>query len=133
MTNLARCRATRWTPSGTTGSPTAPRTPGPRTQRLRVTLREGVPRVERVIDVPAGITLVELHEVLQVAIGWTDSHLHQFRTGEAVHAVPFEGWQGDGEVDERGVRLSGLPTRFVYAHDLGDNWLHGIQVLGAGR
>ena len=50
-----------------------------RTVRLRVTMREVVPRVERVIDVPAGITLDELHEVLQVALGWTDSHLHQFR------------------------------------------------------
>lgn len=48
-----------------------------RTVRLRVTMRDVVPRVERVIDVPAAITLDELHEVLQVAIGWTNSHLHQ--------------------------------------------------------
>ena len=33
-------------------------------------MREVEPRVERVIDVPATITLNELHEVLQVAIGW---------------------------------------------------------------
>lgn len=104
-----------------------------KTLRLRVTMREVVPRVERVIDVPAAISLDELHEVLQVAIGWTDSHLHQFRTEDAVYTVPFEDWAEDREVDERGVRLSTLPTRFVYAYDLGDSWEHDIEVLGRGE
>lgn len=95
-------------------------------------MRDVVPRVERVVDVPGAITLDELHEVLQVAIGWTDSHLHQFRTYDAIYTVPFEDWEEVGEVDERGVRLSALPTRFVYAYDLGDNWQHDVEVLGAG-
>lgn len=103
-----------------------------RTVRLRVTMRDVVPRVERVLDVPGAITLDELHEVLQVAIGWTDSHLHQFRTDDAIYTVPLDDWEEVDEVDERGVRLSGLPTRFVYAYDLGDNWQHDVEVLGAG-
>lgn len=102
-----------------------------RTVRLRVTMRDVVPRVERVIDVPAAITLDELHEVLQVAIGWTDSHLHQFRTEDTIYTVPFEDW-GQEEVDERGVRLSTLPTRFAYAYDLGDGWQHDVEVLSGG-
>ena len=48
------------------------------TVRLRVTLREVTPAVLRVLDVPASCTLTELHDLLQIAIGWTDSHLHQF-------------------------------------------------------
>lgn len=103
-----------------------------KTLRLRVAMCEVEPSVERVIDVPAAITLDELHEVLQVAIGWTDSHLHQFRTEDAVYTVPFEDRGEDREVDERGVRLSTLPTRFVYAYDLGDGWLHDVEVLGGG-
>jgi hypothetical protein len=95
-------------------------------------MREVVPRVERVIDVPAAITLDELHEVLQVAIGWTDSHLHQFRTEDTVYTIPFEEFDDDAEVDERGVRLSALPNKFVYAYDLGDNWQHDVEVLGRG-
>ena len=51
-----------------------------RTTRLRVRLREVDPAVVRVIDVPAACTLAELHELLQAAIGWTDSHLHEFHT-----------------------------------------------------
>ncbi len=103
-----------------------------RTIRLRVTMRDVDPAVERTLDVPAGITLDELHEVLQVAIGWTDSHLHQFRTDHAIYTVPFDDWDEVDEVDERGVRLSALPTRFVYAYDLGDGWQHDVEVLGAG-
>jgi hypothetical protein len=91
------------------------------------------PKVERVIDVPAAITLDELHEVLQVALGWTDSHLHQFRTDATTYAVPFEKLDhGEAEVDERGVPLSLLPTRFVYAYDFGDGWEHEIEMLGSG-
>ena len=43
-------------------------------------MRDVVPAVVRVVDVPAALTLPELHAVLQVAIGWTDSHLHEFVT-----------------------------------------------------
>lgn len=101
-----------------------------RTVRLRVTMREVEPRVERLIDVPSAITLDELHEVLQVALGWTDSHLHQFRTDTTVYAVPFE--DGEAEVAERGVPISSLPTHFVYEYDFGDGWEHEIEVLECG-
>src|SRR5882757_1780902 len=104
-----------------------------KTTRLRIRLRDVVPVVQRVIDVPAVITLDELHGVLQVSIGWTDSHLHQFRTDTATYAVPFEQWaDSEDEIDERGVRLSALPPRFVYAYDLGDGWEHEVEVLGPG-
>ena len=104
-----------------------------RTTRLRVTMRDVEPKVERVIDVPAATTLDDLHEVLQVALGWTDSHLHQFRTDDTTYAVPFDGWDDEvQEVDERGVPISSLPKNFVYAYDFGDGWEHDIEVLGTG-
>jgi hypothetical protein len=103
-----------------------------KTTRLRVTLREVTPVVQRVIDVPAAITLDELHEVLQVALGWTDSHLHQYRTDSAVYSVPVDDWDDEGETDERGVRLSALPSQFTYLYDYGDGWTHDVEVLGPG-
>jgi hypothetical protein len=103
-----------------------------KTTRLRVTLREVTPVVQRVIDVPAAITLDELHEVLQVALGWTDAHLHQYRTDSAVYSMASDDWDDEGETDERGVRLSTLPPRFVYLYDFGDGWTHDVEVLGPG-
>jgi hypothetical protein len=104
-----------------------------RTTRLRVTMRDVEPKVERVIDVPVAITLDDLHLVLQVALGWTDSHLHQFRTETTTYAAPFEQWDdAETEVDERSVPLSALPRTFLYAYDFGDGWEHDVEVLGRG-
>ena len=50
---------------------------------LRVELEGIEPLIWRRIQVPAAITLPRLHRVLQVVMGWTDSHLHSFRIDEA--------------------------------------------------
>ena len=76
-----------------------------RTVRLRVTMRDVVPRVERTLDVPAGMTLAELHEVLPVTTGRTDSHLPQFRTDEARYTLRRGDRDQVDAVDERGVRF----------------------------
>lgn len=102
-----------------------------KTVRLRVTMRDVAPRVTRTVDIPETITLDELHDVLQVALGWTNSHLHAFDTGSVRYSSPFEDWD-DNEVDERGMRLSTLPRRFTYVYDFGDDWLHDIEIVGRG-
>ena len=102
-----------------------------RTTRLRIRLRDVAPTVVRIIDVPASTTLAELHALLQAALGWTDSHLHQFVAGGVAYGVPDEDdWEE--ERDETGVRLGDLPDRFVYLYDFGDGWEHDVDVLGAG-
>jgi len=45
---------------------------------LRVTLNETKPPIWRRVAVPSDITLGKLHEVIQIVMGWTDDHLHQF-------------------------------------------------------
>lgn len=102
-----------------------------RTVRLRVTLREVRPRVVRVIDVPAVTVLPELHELLQSALGWTDSHLHEFVVGETRYGVPDVDDEM-GELDESMVRLADLPDQFTYWYDFGDDWMHDVERLGPG-
>lgn len=46
--------------------------------RLHVKLEDVDPPVWRKLLVPSSITLADLHTALNEAIGWTDSHLHQF-------------------------------------------------------
>jgi len=45
---------------------------------LRVTLNGTKPPIWRRVAVRSNITLGELHEVIQIVMGWTDGHLHQF-------------------------------------------------------
>ncbi|AEV71544.1 Plasmid pRiA4b ORF-3-like protein [Mycolicibacterium rhodesiae NBB3] len=105
-----------------------------KTTRLQVTLRDVEPAVARVIDVPASATLPELHELLQAAIGWTDSHLHQFVKPQTTYGMEIPGadvWSED-QRDETGARLADLGTEFEYLYDFGDGWTHDIEVLGRG-
>jgi Plasmid pRiA4b ORF-3-like protein len=45
---------------------------------LYIRLAEIEPAIWRRIVVPGQLTLHHLHQVLQVTMGWTHSHLHQF-------------------------------------------------------
>lgn len=105
-----------------------------KTTRLRVVLCDVEPALARVIDVPASATLPELHELLQAAIGWTDSHLHQFVTSDATYGMEIPGgdvWPED-QRDETGALLADLGARFEYLYDFGDGWTHDVEVLGPG-
>ena len=46
---------------------------------LKITLRRTKPPIWRRIAVPSDVTLAELHEIIQIVMGWLDTHLHQFR------------------------------------------------------
>jgi Plasmid pRiA4b ORF-3-like protein len=105
-----------------------------KTTRLRVVLCDVEPALARLIDVPATATLPELHDLLQAAIGWTNSHLHQFVTPDATYGMDIPGadvWPED-QRDETAARLSDLGDRFEYLYDLGDGWTHDVEVLGPG-
>lgn len=102
-----------------------------KTTRLRVILLDVEPAVIRVIDVPTVVTLPELHELLQAAVGWTDSHLHMFVTDEARYGAADLDSMTD-QRDEAGMPLRDLPPSFGYLYDFGDGWNHRIEVLGRG-
>jgi hypothetical protein len=103
-------------------------------------MREVEPTVLRVLDVPATSTLPELHLLLQAALGWRNTHLHEFLTADTRFGVDDEDWFdiGSSGLDplrrraETTAQLRDLGSRFVYHYDLGDGWEHEVEVLGAG-
>jgi hypothetical protein len=54
---------------------------------LYVTLRDIEPAIWRRVRVPADAPLDVLHEVLQVALGWKNYHLHEFLVGNIRFSV----------------------------------------------
>lgn len=101
----------------------------------KVTLRGVRPAVWRRLVVPAAITLDRLHDALQIAMGWTDSHLHRFVAGDTVYGpVDPESWYP--MTDEAGVRLDRVlrkaGDRVRYEYDFGDGWEHDIVLEEAG-
>ena len=101
--------------------------------QLRVELLEVTPRVWRRLVVPENIKLPALHRALQVSLGWTDSHLHQFNIAGRKYAVPDPEWADElGQLDERRIVLHkalGHESRcFDYLYDFGDSWHHVVLV-----
>lgn len=57
--------------------------------QLKITLRDSKPPIWRQVLVDGSINLYELHEIIQIAMGWTDSHLHQFTIDEEYYKSPI--------------------------------------------
>ena len=99
--------------------------------QLKVTLSDSKPPIWRRLQVPADVTLAKLHHILQVSMGWTNSHLHQFRVGEQSYGVPHPD-DFEDMIDERKVKLSKVApkekSKLVYEYDFGDDWRHAILV-----
>lgn len=97
--------------------------------QLKVTLNGVRPAVWRRILVPSTISLPDLHVVLQIAMGWSDRHLHQFVANGRIYGSPDPDFGGK-LTDERGVRLSQLMREdkdtLDYLYDFGDGWEHKI-------
>jgi len=97
--------------------------------QLKVTLNGLRPPIWRRIQVTDEIRLDRLHEILQIVIGWTDIHLHEF----AVNGISYSDTSMDIGRDmknEKRVTLSSLisreKTKFSYIYDWRDCWVHEI-------
>ena len=56
--------------------------------RIKVVMDEVKPVVMRRLEIPLALRLDRLHTTLQVAIGWTDSHLYEFRIKSIGFGIP---------------------------------------------
>ena len=98
--------------------------------QVKISLRGASrPPVWRRLLVPADIRLHRFHDVIQVAMGWTDTHMHVFSTDFGEYGLP------DPELgfrDERKARLdrflAATGDRIRYTYDFGDDWEHEIVV-----
>ena len=92
--------------------------------QLKLTLKHSAPPIWRRIAVRGSTTLARLHTILQIAMGWTDSHLHEFIIGDLRYGMRDLEWDPlDRPKDERRARLgtivTGVKERFRYEYDLG--------------
>ncbi len=109
-----------------------------RLYQFKITLLESKPLIWRRIQVKNG-TLDKLHEHIQTAIGWTNSHLHQFRINGERYGDPdlLECGEPDfGYIDSTVTRISevvpkdGKRFSFLYEYDFGDDWQHEVIFEG---
>jgi len=102
--------------------------------QFKITLLEIEPAIWRRIQV-VDCTLDQLHEHIQTAMGWTNSHLHEFEISGTRYGDPdlLEDDFGEADFeDSLEVLLSEVLDRrrrgfrFRYVYDFGDSWEHEI-------
>lgn len=112
---------------------------GIRLYQFKITLKDIQPPIWRRIQVK-DCSLDKLHEHIQTAMGWTNSHLHQFKIDGTVYGDPdllCEGWQDETQpVNSLETRVSeivpedGKRLQFDYEYDFGDGWEHEVLFEG---
>jgi len=99
---------------------------------LDVRLRGIEPPIWRTVEVPGARSLEDVHFAIQVAMGWTNSHLHQFKIGDKQFGMTDVDDADELELeDEREFRLQDVIQNggsFVYEYDFGDGWEHDVTV-----
>jgi len=106
----------------------APRT----TYQLKITLKGAKPPIWRRFLIESSVTLPRLHDAIQIVMGWTNSHLHQFIADGAYFGVPDPDFGLDEVLDEKKYKLNQLLTAekdsISYEYDFGDDWTHKITL-----
>ncbi|MBM9521023.1 plasmid pRiA4b ORF-3 family protein [Desulforhopalus vacuolatus] len=97
--------------------------------QLKVTLVGSKPPIWRRLIVKDNTGLDQLHSILQVAMGWDNYHLHQYKIGKSYFGIPDHDFDMDIR-DERLVYLRDIIStpkdNFVYEYDFGDGWEHKV-------
>lgn len=114
--------------------------------KLVIELKGSEPKIFRKVIVPESFTFDHFHLVIQIAMGWQNSHLHQFFLGAAYDSPSLmPGYLVDDSDDDFGfgskydkydseatlltdIFNNGI-KKFKYVYDFGDNWEHEIRVL----
>jgi hypothetical protein len=99
--------------------------------KLHIWIRQISPMIWRRILVRSGSSIAQLHDIIQIAFGWSDSHLHRFRIHARDYGISRPGGPGFAQ-DARQVRLADFQfrrnERFLYEYDFGDSWQHEVRI-----
>lgn len=103
--------------------------------QLKITLQGTKPPIWRRVLVDKTTTFEQLHHIIQIAMGWTNSHLHEFDINGYRIVEPNEEFDADfgsENIDSATVTLDSIISdtkeKFVYTYDFGDSWKHQIVV-----
>ncbi len=99
--------------------------------QLKISLKGIRPTIWRRLQVSSVIKLEDLHMVLQVCMGWFNSHLYEFISDFHRYGVPDEAGL-PGVKDAAHYRLDKILKKekdtLLYLYDYGDSWEHIVEL-----
>jgi hypothetical protein len=103
--------------------------------QLKITLQGTKPPIWRQVLVNKTTTFLELHYIIQITMGWENSHLFEFEINKYRIAEPNEDFDTEfteKTLDATTITLDSIITstkeKFNYIYDFGDSWNHQILV-----
>lgn len=103
--------------------------------RFKISLDYIKPVIWREIEVASDSTFYQFHLVIQEAMGWMNSHLHEFSDGSFRIGDTSEDaceWGEPADWDEKKKRLNQFfseeKKKIKYVYDFGDDWRHTITL-----
>lgn len=106
--------------------------------QLKIALKWSKPPIWRRVIVRGDMTLDHLHDVFQIAMGWTNSHMHQFIVGSGIDSAyygrpdPMLADLGSETLNEKRYTVADIAPavkrKFIYEYDFGDGWEHDVVV-----
>lgn len=107
----------------------------PEVLQIKISLDRTNPLIWRDILVKKNISFYRLHQIIQLTMGWTNSHLFEFSIeGYSIGEI-YEDLEMLGTSDILNARETFLKDlldekgeEFKYTYDFGDNWVHTIRV-----
>lgn len=98
---------------------------------LHIWIRQISPMIWRRVLVRSEMSLVQLHDVIQILFDWSDDHLHRFRIHGRDYGLSRPGGLWFSQEAGQG-RLADFRFRpnewFVYEYDFGDSWQHQVRI-----
>lgn len=99
--------------------------------QLKISLLYIEPEIWRRVIVPDIFSLSDLHEIVQITMGWHNSHLHRFEIDDTSYTFGDSASEMNMKPEEK-VRLRDVLKKegqvFLYEYDFGDSWMHLITV-----
>jgi len=103
--------------------------------QFKISLKDSVPEIWRRIKVNQNYRMDRFHQVIQIAMGWDNCHLHEFAIGDKIIGMIDHSFVDDpqpNEVEETTLYLRDFDfskgQTFGYCYDFGSNWQHTITV-----
>lgn len=101
---------------------------------LHISISFSDPLIWRRVQVPGAFTLAQLHNIIQLSMGWSDSHVHQFLVGKISYEptmksnVPRESKRFDEYKYKLHTLEEGMRFMFSYLYGAGEGWEHEIHL-----
>lgn len=101
--------------------------------QIQIVLKGSKPKIWRRLLIPSDTLLPNLHQIIQISMGWEGGHLHQFEKNDicySMKSIEDDMWGGLDVVDYKRIKISSLLIRekdkIKYEYDFGDSWEHDV-------